>query len=337
MRPWCLGLLAALAVVLPARANDAPRLALPIDCQPGVTCFLQSHVDVVEGPEFGDFRCGSATNDGHKGVDFRVLSAAASAAGVDVLAAAPGTVKALRDGMPDRLVDETAAKSLAGRECGNGVVIDHGEGWETQYCHMRQGSVRVARGQRVERGAVLGRVGFSGAAEAAHLHLSVRHDGKVVEPFSGIEGPQACSANAAASAGPLPGALWDSSAAAAFPYRNGEIIAVGFAARPVGYAELEVDHRVPAPAPDSAALLLYVRTINLRGGDQIAIDLAGPGGFAVKSLSKPVERSKAVYVAFAGKRRTADRWPAGRYVGTVSLLRGGQSIDRRQNVAFDMP
>ena len=37
-----------------AAAQDAPRLSLPIDCQPGVTCFIQSHVEAVPGSESGD-------------------------------------------------------------------------------------------------------------------------------------------------------------------------------------------------------------------------------------------------------------------------------------------
>ena len=33
--------------------------------------------------------------------------------------------------------------ATAGRNCGNGVTLDHGDGWQTQYCHMRRGSVAV--------------------------------------------------------------------------------------------------------------------------------------------------------------------------------------------------
>ncbi len=115
---------AGLAVHTTAAASDAPRLSLPIDCQPGVTCFLQSHVDAVEGPESGDFRCGSATYDGHKGVDFRVLSVAAARQGVAVLASADGVVKGGRDGMADEIASAATRAGIGGRECGNGVVVD---------------------------------------------------------------------------------------------------------------------------------------------------------------------------------------------------------------------
>ena len=63
------------------------------------------------------------------------------------------------------------------RNCGNGVVIRHADGWETQYCHLRRGSVQVAEGDRVEAGEPLGLVGMSGEANFPHVHLSVRRDG----------------------------------------------------------------------------------------------------------------------------------------------------------------
>ena len=68
--------------------------------------------------------------------------------GVDVLAAAAGRVLRVRDGATDVSVRERGARSVEGRECGNGVIIDHGEGWTTQYCHMAQDSLKVRPGRR---------------------------------------------------------------------------------------------------------------------------------------------------------------------------------------------
>ncbi len=167
-----------------SQADDRPQLSLPLACQPHKTCFIQTYVDVDPGKGIKDYMCGSATYDQHSGVDFRLLSAAAVIkAPVPVLAATDGTVKAVRDGVADMFFKKAKPQDVAGRECGNGVIIDHGNGWETQYCHLHQGSVHVAKGQTVKRGDQLGEAGYSGMADFAQVFLSVRHDGKVVDPF----------------------------------------------------------------------------------------------------------------------------------------------------------
>lgn len=66
-------------------------------------------------------------------------------AGVPVYPAAPGTVRSVRDGEPDTGYSEETRASIDGKECGNGVVVSHGDGWETQYCHLKNGSVAVRR------------------------------------------------------------------------------------------------------------------------------------------------------------------------------------------------
>jgi murein DD-endopeptidase MepM/ murein hydrolase activator NlpD len=41
------------------------------------------------------------------------------------------------------------------------------------YSHLQAGTLRVKVGHRVRRGQVLGRIGTSGDARAAHLHFQV--------------------------------------------------------------------------------------------------------------------------------------------------------------------
>src|SRR5687767_225345 len=170
MRPLLLAPLLLMALLSAAKAQTPPQLSLPLACTPAKDCFIQQYTDVDPGPGAKDYRCGIATYEGHKGTDFRVLSVKAAQAGVPVLASAAGRVTGARDGMEDRLVvtpqDEAAIKD---RECGNGVVLDHGGGWETQYCHMRRGSLKVREGQNVAAGEPLGMVGFSGSAQFAHV------------------------------------------------------------------------------------------------------------------------------------------------------------------------
>lgn len=312
-------------------AAGRPELSLPLACEPQVTCFIQSYMDVDPTAVARDFSCGSATYDTHNGVDFRLLSAAAAKPGVSVLAAADGVVKGMRDGMTDAFLKEIGADAVKGRECGNGMVIDHGDGWETQYCHLKKGSVAVKSGQSVKRGERLGDVGFSGSADFAHVHLSVRHNGKPVDPFFPGADAGACDRQAKG-----PG-LWRENVAAAFPYRNGELIAAGFAGAPVAHAALELDHLAVAPLePSAAALVVYVRFLNLLKDDRIRIVIVGPNGSIFDQPSEPLATNKATYTQIGGRKRQSAVWPSGKYEGRIELLRGG-AVVQSKTIAHVMP
>ncbi len=68
---------------------------------------------------------------------------------------------------------------------GNTVWIDHGDGIETGYFHMEDGSLQVAEGQTVAPGTQLGTMGETGFSRGCHLHFELHTDGKPTnaEPF----------------------------------------------------------------------------------------------------------------------------------------------------------
>ncbi len=303
----------ALAYASLPGAAAAIELSLPVACELGVTCFIQNYVDVDATPNAQDYLCGAATYNGHKGTDFRIHSARTAKRDIAVLAAAAGVVKGRRDGMDDRLISGTV-RAPKGKECGNGVVIDHGGGWETQYCHFRKGSVIVRRGQRVRRGDRLGAIGYSGQAAFAHLHFSVRKDGKHIDPFTKRPLGATCDQ-------PPAGGLWRQDVQ--LPYRSGTLIETGFIGKPVGSKALEIgiDARWRATAT-SPAFVFFARFINLKRGDRIRLSLQGPAGLQAANTGKPLERAKATYVAYVGKKLRQNRWPTGIYRGRVVLLRG---------------
>ena len=96
--------------------------------------------------------------------------------GAEVLAVADGVVRDARDGEPNQpvMVSPPSPMDLTERTLmGNFVVLEIAPHTFVHYAHLQPGSVAVKVGERVRQGAVLGRLGQSGSANAPHLHFLV--------------------------------------------------------------------------------------------------------------------------------------------------------------------
>ena len=96
----------------------------------------------------------------HQGIDIRGRS------GQPVRATRPGRVTYSGSGM---------------RGYGKTVIVDHGRGLSSLYAH--NSSLLVRKGQRVERGEVIAKVGRSGNASTEHCHFEIRRRDKPVDPL----------------------------------------------------------------------------------------------------------------------------------------------------------
>ncbi len=66
---------------------------------------------------------------------------------------------------------------------GNVVIIDHGNGIQTLYAHIRDGGTVVSVGQSVGRGDKIAEVGSTGNSTGPHCHFEVRVNGTPVDPM----------------------------------------------------------------------------------------------------------------------------------------------------------
>lgn len=326
-----------LFLALPARAQGpwAFRLESPVRCDPPGACYVQNYVDHAQSGPARDFLGGGLTYCGHNGTDFRI-PLAAMRAGTPVLAAVPGRVVRVIANEPDAEPEEAARKvglSDWGAERPNLVSLDHGGGWITDYAHLRRGSVRVAVGQDVAAGQVLGLVGLSGRTSFPHVHLEVRWEGRPVDPFVGpptdwpvrVRGP-----------------LWTPEALAAWPAGLVRELDAGFSSGPPDLQGLlRGQASPPPPDPRGPALVYWVCLLGPRAGDAGEYTLSGPDGAVLFARQVRYAESGPVGAEFVGLTRAGQApWPAGNYTGRWTLRRrdsSGQTREFGGRAVFSMP
>jgi hypothetical protein len=93
--------------------------------------------------------------------------------GQEVMAVRSSVVAAVHDGEPDNTPGQKPPGMTAAKAAGNYVVLDLGRGRYALYAHLIPGSIRVAPGEEVLRGQVLGLAGNSGNSDAPHLHFHI--------------------------------------------------------------------------------------------------------------------------------------------------------------------
>lgn len=308
--PLVLLLLLAMSSVV----NGDIELDLPIDCQPGKQCWVMHYVDLDQGPGALDMQCKKLSYDGHKGTDFAIRDFVAMAEGVEVNAAAAGVVKSTRDGMDDRALTIKNRHHINGKECGNGVIIEHKNGWTTQYCHMKRDSLQVRSGDTVEAGQALGLVGLSGETEFPHLHFAIRHQGEVIDPFTGSKVTAGCRADGKN--------LWKESLLDELSYRPFVAYNLGFADSVVNAEQVRSGkYRDLNLSPRAAAMVFWVDTIGIYPGDKMTLRIIGPDDEVLVHHTETFDRFNIRRFQFVGKKRKSVVWHPGIYRGEIRLLR----------------
>lgn len=301
---------------IPAWA-EAPSFGFPLHCTYGKDCWVMNYTDV--GPPGDgaakDTACLSRTYDGHKGVDFAIRDGRAMKGGVAVLAAAEGTVTRVRDKEEDRWTTPKQREEIrtAKKECGNAVLIDHGGGWQTMYCHLKNGSLAVKSGQRVKKGDKIAEVGLSGDTQFPHLHFGISNKDKIIDPFTGLSSDEACG---------KPGTpLWDNKAD--LKYDPVSIVRHGFDTKVPTLHKLERGQDDPPllHAKLSPSLVYYAVFYGAREKDRIDLTIYNPQGKFFAQETRMQEKSRARQMYYVGRKTDQVLMQKGTYKGEITITR----------------
>jgi len=113
--------------------------------------------------------------------------------GLDLAAPMGSYIRNWWSGKIVKLSDNTA--------CGTAIFIKSGQ-WTHIYCHLsghvqtnasgtylldREGGIKLKKGQTIEAGARIGRVGMTGRTTGPHLHWGLKYNNKYVDPALVLE------------------------------------------------------------------------------------------------------------------------------------------------------
>ncbi len=296
-----------------------PRFIFPAGCTYGQNCWAVNYVDVDgKGGTWQDFKCGPKSYDMHKGTDFALSSISQMKSGVDVFAAADGRVLRFRDGESDRLKSEEEMQDIQDgqKECGNGILIDHGNGLQTIYCHLKKGSVVVEAKQKVKAGQKIGQVGQSGMAEFPHLHFGVLWEGGVVDPYTGVLNTEGCNK--------MKESLWHEGLP--MIYEPFVIFDGGFRNTSPDFEAIKRGEESPDQLPlNSAAFVFWTGFYNVEEGDNVLLEIRDPDGALFVDTKETLDKNRARQYYFTGRKIGRVQLKSGTYTGHAKITRAGKN------------
>lgn len=316
-----LKILLFLIIAMLAGKSYALDLGIPVACVYGEDCFIESYYDHdAKKDKFADHTCGKLSDDNHYSTDFKLRNYAQMKDGVNVVAGDSGVVKYARDGMSDISVDLIGEEAVRGRECGNGVVITHSRGYETQYCHLKQGSVLVKPGDSVEKGQPIGQVGLSGITSFPYLEFTVRLNGNAVDPFTGEDPVSGETSVPCDSLDIYP--LWDKQTEKKLKYISTALLSLGFSEKvPHAQGAREGKFGREKIKNDARLLVLWVDVFGVMGGDEMKLTITDPQGKILSRESRKFVSDRRHIFQFMGQKPESAKWQEGEYIGKVELLR----------------
>lgn len=277
----------------------AIEFGFPVACQVMGNCWITNHVDLDDRiGRTDDYMCGEKATDNNRSTHISLGSINAMENNIPVIAAADGVIE---------------FSGNQGGFCGYRILIQHDDGWESNYCHLKPGTLQHNAGDTIKRGEIIAAVGMSGQADWPRLSFATTRNGMVFDPFSGRTSIEGCSATT--------NPLWIDGMNP--PYEPAAVVGAGFTIGHVTNNEImagtaEIATAISTQTPQ---LSLWSLMMNLRTGDKIHMSITTPAGRILNEMEQTIDTDTPRYPLYFSTLRKGFLWDAGEYQGVIKITR----------------
>lgn len=325
MKKILLTLILMLLTAVCIYAQQGLQLQFPVKCTINKDCWILNYVDNDSTANWHDYKGGKQTYDGHTGTDIAIKNLSIMKQGIDVTAAQSGFVIATRDGMPDKNALSQDLNQLQNIGCGNRVAIKHTGGWVTDYCHMKNGSIKVKKGDFVTTGQTIGQIGLSGLTEFPHLHINVQQGTQFLDPFTGFEKYIKGSKNP----------LWDKNTLQQLIYKPLVIYNIGVSNEIPTFLNIRNEkYKNNQISSSSDMILIWIDAMHVEVNDTIDILVKNPMGTTFINKNAIIDKANAKKLMYVGKRKSGNGFAKGNYNVQISFKRPGANINDNKSFSF---
>lgn len=316
--------------------NPPIELILPASCRLEENCWFVNYPDIDTTEGIKDYNNGIFTYNGSFGTEIAIQSLLQMQKGIPVVAAQDGTVIFTTNNFKDNL---PLAQGINVNEmpfCGNSVVLEHGLGWQTVYCHLKKGSVSVKKGDFIRKGNKIAEVGASGRAVFPHLYFAVLRDGVSFDPFTGRQLSVNKEGEGKAEMKQYK-PFWAPVVKDKLPYREVAVVNVGVATedptldsiKEGKYQDVEIQTTIDS-------IVLWIYGFHFQKGDFIKAVLQNPAGTRVSYEMKTISTDEREKAAFFRIPKPKDGWKAGKYKGSFEVMRPGSKLVYEYSASFEI-
>ncbi len=316
MCPWLQNLIykiLLLIIIIPSDTYASElKFNTPIQCKIGEDCFLLNQLEKVG--------CGQLPFSTKDGVMFIAKHDALVRDGIKILASQNGKVKAVRSNVDDQ---DKSTVSIA--PCGNGIIVTHANGYETQYCYLHKDTIKLKKGDKVKEGQELGLMGMSGNINYPAMLFTLKRKNKHIDPFTNNHKSEDCVYNHDKS-------LWNPETIKTMIHSETIITNYGFTTEEPEIAKARNgDYNTMTIAGNTNIIGYFIDLIGVYEGDLIIIEMLSPDGYKIVSYQKKFVDFNPRAFAHIVYKNQSQKLNEGEYKISFKLLRQGSIIIEKQD------